>query len=450
MEEDVKQRVNTPWSGISPTQLLVSGYLLILFVGTFLLRLPSATIAGRLSLVDAFFMASSALCVTGLSVVSIGTELTLFGQLIILALVQVGAIGIMTISSLFALLLGRRIGLRNRLVIQEDLNISYLSGAVRLIRSVIGITLIVEFAGAFLLFLRLHTLMPRAKAVYYSMFHSVSAFANAGFDLFGDSLESLGQDWVVLLTIATLFIVGGLGFSVIYEVLHLKESRRFSLHARMVLLSTGTLILGSFLVLFLLESANPQTLEELSFGTKLIQSFFTAVTARTAGFHVIPTASLTHASLFFLLFLMFVGASPSSTGGGIKTTTFVTLLLGVRRTIAGKKDVQVLNRRIDDRLVAKALAITLIAFLWVLFVSFILLIVEDFPLLDSLFEVVSAFGTVGLSMGITAELSSFSRVLLALTMFLGRIGPMTLALAIGKRSANGSYGRLPEEKISLG
>ncbi len=441
----------TAFSTLSPTQFVVLAYAATVSVGAILLRLPLSTVGSGLSWIDALFMAMSAICVTGLSVISIGFELTLFGQLVILTLIQIGALGVMTMSTIFAMLLGRRIGLRDRLFLKEDLNQNNISGIVRLVRYVLGLTFIIEVLGAALLFLFFSSSLTPARAGYFAVFHAISAFANAGFDLFGNSFEGFVTHRPILLVIAALFILGGLGFTVLLELLHYRSIRVVSLHTRIVLLSTVSLILVGWVAVFLLEYANSETLGGLNLVQKIWASFFTAVTPRTAGFNVVPTGNLTTASLFLILFFMFVGASPGSTGGGIKTTTFVSVLLGCWRTITGKTDAEVANRRLSRSQIDRAWAIILLALMWVACVTLVLLVVEGFDIVPTLFEVVSAFGTVGLSLGITADLSTLGKSLLVITMFLGRVGPMTLALALGQRgSRQQSNTRMPEEKISLG
>lgn len=435
---------------MTPAQFLVLAYGLIWAAGTAMLASDAAMVDGRLGLVDATFMAASALCVTGLSVVSIGLDFTVFGQITIALLIQIGALGVMTMSTLFAILLGRRIGLRNRMFLQEDLNQNYVSGVVRLVKYVLLLTLAVEGIGVLLLFVSFAPTMAPGQAAYNAVFHAISAFGNAGFDLFGSSVEGYVGQSLVLLVISSLFILGGLGFSVIIELLQWHRERHMSLHGRIVLWSTALLIASSWAAVLLLEFHNPATLGPLTVSEKLWASLFTAVTPRTAGFNVVPTHGLSMASLFLVMGLMFVGASPGSTGGGIKTTTFVALILGVWTTITGKKDVELGNRRISQDHMLKAWAITFIAAGWVILASMILLITENQEFVAVIFEVISAFGTVGLSLGITEELTDVGRVLLAVTMFMGRLGPMTLALALGQRRHQPAAIRMPEERIGLG
>lgn len=435
---------------LSPAQFLVAAYLLLAAAGAFLLKTPHASVHEPLSAIDAIFMAVSALCVTGLSVVTLAVDLTLFGQLVVLALVQVGALGVMTMSTLFALLLGRKIGLRNRLFLQEDLNQNYVSGVVRLVRKVLGLTLVLELVGAAFLFpLFLRDALP-AQAAYLAVFHSVSAFANAGFDLLGDSLVRYAGAPLLPLVMGGLFVIGGLGFSVLLELWSIRQARRLSIQARVVLVTSAALIVLGWVSLLFLEYGNPVTLGSLNAFQKASAAFFTSITARTAGFNIVPTGALTDASKFLLILLMFIGASPGSTGGGIKTTTFAVLLLGCWRTISGKQEVRIVDRRIPNDQLAKAHAIVILALLWVSGVTLVLLVTEGMPFLDVSFEVMSAFGTVGLSTGITSELSGFGRAALTVSMFLGRLGPMTLALALGQRQVRVPRVRHPEERIALG
>ncbi len=435
---------------ITPAQFLVLVYALMLAIGTVVLGTDNATVGEPLRFIDAVFMAASALCVTGLSVVSIGSEFTLFGQLTVAVLIQIGALGVMTMSTLFAMMLGRRIGLRNRLYLQQDLNHDYLSGIVRLVRYVLFLTILVELVGAGLLFAAFYPAMEGTEAAYHAGFHAISAFGNAGFDLFGNSMEGFVGESFVLAVIAALFFLGGLGFPVLFEIMHSPKEPRVSLHTRVVLWSSALLTLAAWVAVLILEFNNGDTLGPLTLGEKLITSLFTAVTPRTAGFNVVNTAALWPPTLLFVMGLMFVGASPSSTGGGIKTTTFAALLFGVWSTVTGKQDVELGHRRIKQEQMVKAWTIAFLAAAWVLMITMALSISERASLVAITFEVVSAFGTVGLSMGVTEDLSSFGRVLLTVTMFVGRLGPMTLALALGQRSRKMGVTRLPEEPIGLG
>jgi len=435
---------------LSPAQFLVLGYLFVITIGTFLLMLPQAsTTRGSIGFLTALFTATSATCVTGLIVVNTSTAFTVFGQVVIMALIQVGGLGIMTMSTLIALILGKKISLKERILIQEDLNQFKISGLLRLIQYVIALTLTIQGIGAIFLFIRLRYDYSIFRSIYFSIFHAISAFNNAGFDLFGTSLEGYFGDPIINLTIISLIVLGGLGFAVIVELLGWEGKKKFSLQTKLVLTVTGLLTIVSFAIIFVLETGNLNTIADASLGDKIISSFFLSITPRTAGFNTIPTGSLRSTTLFFIVIAMFIGASPGSTGGGIKTTTFGLIVVTAFNKIKNKKDIEFYKRRVDYEVVFKALTIILLALMIVLLMTFILTITEDGQFLEILFEVVSAFGTVGLSTGITGELTSIGRVLIIITMFLGRVGPLTLALALGQKVKHGKY-RYPEEKIMVG
>lgn len=410
---------------------------------------PFATVDGKgLNLLDSLFTATSATCVTGLVVVNTGTTFTMFGQLVIMILIQIGGLGIMTMSTAFALITGRKISLRQRLIIQEDLNQMGISGLLRLIQYILTVTFLIEGIGAALLFSRLIYDYPVGKALFYSIFHAVSAFNNAGFDLFGSSLEGYVGDLVINLTVIALIILGGLGFAVLAE---LYDKRRLtSLHAKMVIMATIFLLGFGCLFFFVLESNNPATMGDLNFGQKLLASLFLAVTPRTAGFNTISVGSLHQSTLFLIMILMFIGASPGSTGGGIKTTTISALFASMWTTVRGKKhDVEIFGRRLGEDIINKSLAIVTLSLVLVLMMTLVLCYTEGFDLLDILFETVSAFGTVGLSTGITPYLSKIGRIFLILTMFVGRVGPLTLAVAMSERKKKAKF-HYPKEKIIVG
>lgn len=436
----------------TPVQTMVIGYGAIILAGTLLLTLPIAsTLEGGLSVVDALFTATSAMAVTGLIVVDTAKDLTTFGQVVILLLIQIGGLGLMTISTFFAVMTGRRIGLKERLTIMTDLGQFYISGMVKLVRKILLMTFAIEGIGALLLFLRFNGSMPLGRAIYFGVFHSISAFCNAGFALFSDNLEGFIGDPLVNLVIAGLFILGGLGFVVISELYNFKHGFRLSLHTKLVLRITLILILVGTVVIFLLEIGNPSTLKDLSMGSKVLAAFFQAVTPRTAGFNTLPMANFRSYTLFFIMILMFIGASPGSTGGGIKTTTFGAIIMEARALILGSEDLEVEGRRLPIITVLNAFVIAFLSISLIAIVLFILLITEDASPLELAFETVSAFGTVGLSTGITPHLGVIGKLALAFTMFSGRLGPMTIALAVGTRMQKRKLRyRYPEEKIMIG
>ncbi|WP_408954443.1 TrkH family potassium uptake protein [Natroniella sp. ANB-PHB2] len=435
---------------LSPAQILSLGYLIIIVVGTGLLSLPIATIQeGGMNVLDALFTATSATAVTGLAVENTAEFFTTFGQVVIMFLIQIGGLGLMTMSTLFAMLVGRKITLKERLIIQEDLDQFKLAGLVKLVKYVVTVALSIEAIGAFLLFLRFVQDMPVGRALYFGIFHSVSAFNNAGFDIFGNSLENFTGDIVVNLVISGLFIIGGIGFAVIAQVYNNRNFKRFSLHTKMVLSISLILIIAGMFVAFTLEYNNPATLGQLTLGEKTLASYFLAVTPRTAGFNTVPTGGLRSATLLFMIILMFIGASPGSTGGGIKTTTFGVLGAVLYARVIGRDEIEVFKRRLDKDDIYNAISIVLIAMLLVLVVTMILNITEQAEFLDLLFEAVSAFGTVGLSTGITGGLSRIGRVLIIITMFAGRVGPLTIIVAIAQRKVKANY-KYAKERILVG
>lgn len=442
---------------LSPAQVLVIGFASLILAGSLLLSLPVASATGQPHrYLDALFTATSAVCVSGLVVVDTGTSFSPFGQLVILALIQTGGLGFMTISTSLALLIGKRIGLRERLLIQEAFNQFNLSGLVRLIRHVLAVTLIFEGTGAILLAMRFMSTMPFAQALYYGVFHSVSAFCNAGFDLFGriygpfSSLSAYVNDWLVNSVVTALIIIGGLGFTVLLDLQNFFRGGRLSLHTRLVITVTVTLIVVGTVMVFLLEFNNPLTLGKLPPSGKVLASFFQAVTPRTAGFNTLDIGKFKEATLFLMIILMFIGASPSSTGGGIKTTTLGSLMVTVWATIRGRKEVELYERRLPMETVFKSLTVALISLSLVILVTLILNVTEKFSFLEILFEVTSAFGTVGLTTGITPFLSDLGRILIMATMFSGRIGLFTIAVALARRmQVEGTY-RYVEEKVIIG
>lgn len=444
---------------ITPARILVSGFALVILAGALLLTLPAATHNGQgLPFLDALFTATSAVCVTGLVVVDTATALTLFGEVIVLLLIQIGGLGFMTFATLFAIILGKKITLKERLLLQEALNQISLEGIVRLAKSVIQISFVIEALGTLILTLRWSFDFGWNKAFYYGLFHAVSAFNNAGFDLFGNfsSLTGYTGDPVINITVMLLIISGGLGFTVIASLNPLREGklrrqRKLSLHTKLVLQVSAILIFLGTVVIFLLEYTNPLTLGPLPWGTKILAALFQAVSPRTAGFNTIDLGAMHETTLLFIVVLMFIGASPGSTGGGIKTTTFSSIIFSVLSTYRSEPYVVIEGRTLPNDIIRKALAVAASAAFLVIFVTFILALTEKATLFPLLFEVTSAFGTVGLSMGVTLILSAFGKAAIILTMFIGRLGPLTLVFFLSQRTA-GSAAQLkyPDERIIIG
>ncbi|WP_410772117.1 TrkH family potassium uptake protein [Fontibacillus sp. BL9] len=425
---------------------------MIILVGALLLMLPiSSTTGESLPFIDAFFTATSATCVTGLVVVDTGTYFSTFGQVVIMLLIQVGGLGFMTMATLFALVFKRKISLKDRLLLQEAMNQNTMEGIVRLIRKVLMYSLIIESGAALLFAIRWSFDMPLGRALYYGIFHGVSMFNNAGFDLFGEyrSLTQYVNDPIVNFVAMFLIVSGGIGFIVLSDLIEFRRRRKLSLHSKVVLSMTTALILVGALVIFVFEFTNSKTLEPLNWSGKIWGSFFQSVTPRTAGANTLDIGGLRQATQFFMIILMFIGASPSSTGGGIKTTTFTILVGAVISMIRGRSDLVLFRYRLAQERIFKAVTITMLALFLVIAVAMVLSTTEDASFLSILFETTSAFGTVGLTMGLTGKLTLIGKIIISFTMFAGRLGPLTLAYALGPKKGKELY-RHPEGKMIIG
>jgi trk system potassium uptake protein len=439
---------------MNPPQFFALGFLVLIGLGTFLLMLPFAT-ADRhhLSFVDALFEATSAVSVTGLVVVDTKATFTLFGQIILLCLIQVGGLGFMTLTVFIALLLRRNISFEERYLVKESLNQDSYQGIVRMVRFVIVFAVICELIGTVILGLHWGDQFGYPKSFYYGLFHSISAFNNAGFDIMGDfsSMTSFTGDIVVNLTLTMLLILGGVGFIVIADLFQkLKTKKRITLHTKVVLWMTAILIIAGTAAIFVLEYSNAATIGNLSFKDKLLASYFHGVVPRTAGFNSLNTGDLTLGSQLVTMALMFIGGGTGGTAGGIKVTTFAILLLAVWALIKGRQEVNMSNRRLPLDLVFRAFSITTYAVLLVSVFVFLLSITETGNELNIIaFEVLSAFGTVGMSLGLTTELTEPGKLLLSILMFMGRVGPITIAFALAFRTKNTAV-RNPEERIIIG
>ncbi len=435
---------------VSPAETILLGFAAIIVVGGVLLSLPVAAADGRATpVLDALFTATSATCVTGLVVVDTATHWSLFGQLVILTLIQVGGFGYMTTAMLLALLVGRRIGLRERMVLAESYNLYAIGGVVRFTRTVILVTLAIEGTGAVLLALRW---MPDAgigRGIYWGLFHAVSAFNNAGFDVMGNfrSLTRYATDVPVNVVVGVLIVLGGLGFGVLAN---LRDGlRRLTLHTRLVLSTSALLILAGALGILLFEATNPQTLGPLGWPAKMLAALFQSVTPRTAGFHTVAIGGMRDGTLMLIVVLMFIGASPGGTGGGIKTTTFIAPLAVILALLRGSPEPVLFRRRLPAFVIYKALTIALLAVAFVVIMAIALTWSEGVAFLPALFEIVSGFGTVGLSTGITPTLSAVGKLLVIVTVYAGRVGLLTLAFALTRRQRKPRFS-YPEEPIYVG
>jgi trk system potassium uptake protein len=456
MDTETKRarRLDKPikWIKINPAQTLSLGFLCLIAIGTLLLMIPFATKdRHHLSFIDALFEATSAVCVTGLVVVDTETTFTLFGQTVLMVLIQVGGLGFMTFGIIIALFLGKNIGLKGRLMIQESLNQLSIEGMVRLVKFVVGFTFLIEAIGAVILSIRFLNDFDIPKAIYYGIFHSISAFNNAGFDLMGEfrSLTGYLGDSTIIMTLSSLLIIGGIGYTVILDILKKKSLRKLSLHTKLVLLMTLILNVVATILIFTLEYNNPGTLGGLSLKDKILGAYFHGVVPRTAGFNSLNMPELTLSSQFVTMLLMFIGGGSGGTAGGIKVTTFVIMILAVWSVIRGRDEVNIMRRRIPKDLIFRAFSITVYSTGVVFLILFILTITEKAPLNILMFEVISAFGTVGMSMGLTPDLSEVGKVVIAILMFIGRVGPLTLAFALAKGNKKVPI-KYVEEKIMIG
>lgn len=436
---------------LSPYQILTISFSSLILCGAFLLMLPISSQNGdSLSFIDALFTATSAVCVTGLIVVDTGTYFSTFGQTIIIILIQIGGFGIMTITTVLAVLIGRRIQLRSRLVAQESLNQLTLGGIVKLIKMLVKTTLAIEFIGGILLSLCLYPDYG-FKGIYMAFWHSISAFCNAGFDIFGGTnIFHYNNNPLFCLTIAFLIIIGGIGYNVTEEILTKHNWKKFSLHTKVVLTATVILLVVGTVVLFILEYGNTDTIGNWDLGHKALGAFFLSATSRTAGYTLMDTGALHESSLFFIIILMFFGASPGSTGGGIKTTTIAIIVSTVNSIIRGKDDVLLFSRRIEYDLIIKSLTIFYIAASFVVVATMYLCLTEDFSFIRILFEVTSALATVGLSTGITPEMTIYGKFVLILLMLIGRVGVLTFLMAIAMRNKKKPHIGYPSERIGVG
>jgi trk system potassium uptake protein TrkH len=438
--------------GPSPITLIY-GFAAIIAVGTILLILPISSKTGQLtSPVNALFTATSAVCVTGLVVMDTGTYWSSFGQVVLLILFQVGGFGFMTSATILLLAMGRRVGLRERLLTGESMGMTTPGGIVRIVKRAAMFTLLVEGAGTIILFLRFLTEGTSAGlALWRAVFHAVSAFNNAGFDILGDfkSLLAYQGDSTVLLTMAVLIILGGIGYMVVDDVVKNRNFGRLSTDSKMVLVTTLSLLTLGTIFILLAEFSNPATLGVLSFPEKLLVSFFQSVTPRTAGFTAIDISKIIGPSLFFIMFLMFVGGASGSTAGGIKVNTLGILISVVLSSIRGNEHPGAFGREFIPRNVYRALALVTFYLGLVAAVVLALSITEKFGSVNLLFETFSALGTVGLTTGITPELSVAGRLIIAAAMFAGRLGPLTFVSVLTARQQPIKY-RYPKDIIRIG
>jgi trk system potassium uptake protein len=419
-------------------------------LGTLLLKLPTST-DGGISWVDAFFVSVSAVSVTGLATVPFPGAFTTFGIVVVMLLVQVGGLGVMTFTTLGAVLIGQRVGFRNLLTVREELgSTDSPRNTFRLIGQIAGITLLVEAAGAVVLAAGfIGSGIGYGQGLFQGVFHAIAAFCNAGFVALPDGdLTSYAGAPSVNLTLVALIVLGGLGFPVLVNLYHYRQMRRLALHSKLVLFTSATLVLIGVLSVAFLEWTNPATLGGEPTATRLWESLFQGVTPRTAGFSTVDYAQMRESTLFLQIVLMFIGTAPASTGGGVKVTTLALLVLLLLAQVRGQEDVSAFGRRISRQLIQKVLVVLSISALVVSLATLAIMISDGLRLVPAIFEVTSAFGTVGLSMQVSQELSTFAKLVIIGVMFFGRVGPITLVLALAARKPRGYI--YPQEDIAIG
>ncbi|MDD5037736.1 MAG: TrkH family potassium uptake protein [Dehalococcoidales bacterium] len=445
--------ISSPKAGGSSWSTLIYGFAGIIAVGTILLMLPISSKTGQItSPINALFTATSAVCVTGLVVVDTGTYWSSFGQVVVLILFQIGGFGFMTSATVLFLIMGRRIGLRERLLIGESVGMARPGGVVRIVKRMAIFTLMMEGIGAIILFLRFLTEgTPAGLASWKAVFHAISAFNNAGFEIFGNfrSLLDYQRDPAVLLTIAALFIIGGIGYIVVDDMLARRSFNRLSTDSKIVLVTSLSLLISGTIFILFAEFSNPATLGVLSFPQKLLVSFFQSATPRTAGFTAIDMGKLIVPSLFYTMFLMFVGGAAGSTAGGVKVNTFGVLMSTVWSSVRGREHTEAFGREFTAVNVFRALALVVLYLGLVAIVVLALSITEKFEFVNLLFETFSALSTVGLTTGITPELSVAGRLIITATMFVGRLGHLTFVSFLTERQRPAKY-RYPKDIVRIG
>lgn len=445
--------------------IILNGFLVALLVGTILLMLPVSSASGNgTDFITALFTATTSLCVTGLVVVPTYAYWSIFGKVIILILIQLGGLGIISFTIGFLIIIGKKISLKERKMIQESYNLDSAQGVLKILRKIFGITVKIEGIGAILYSIQFIPEYGIVKGICYSVFHSVSAFCNAGIDIIGnDSLVKYHGNVLVNFTTVMLIICGGIGFivwldigGIISEIRNKKLSpnkfiERMKLHTKLVLITTAILVGGGFLFILLFEYNNPDTLGNMTFGNKCLAALFEAVTLRTAGFITVPQAGFRDGTFMIMCGLMIVGGSPFGTAGGIKTTTLALIFLLTWSTIKGKEDIEVCRRRINKQNVRSAVAIETIVLSILAVAIMALSFTEDAPLKVITFEAVSALGTVGLSMDFTASLTAIGKLIIIVLMFFGRVGPITIAMAMaGRARKDRKITNYPEKRVMIG
>ena len=455
----IRLRIRTFFSRrFSPARIFVLSFAAVILAGGILLKFPFSASTGHLRFVDALFTSTSAVCVTGLVVIDVGKDLSTLGQVITIFLFQIGGLGIITFSTVFFVLMGRGLSFKGREIVQSTFLHTPTRDFITILKSVLWFTFVTESIGTLFLFFRFSSDFPLGTAFYHAVYNAISAFNNCGYSLFSDNLMGYRGDLIVNLTIMGLIVHGGIGFIVQYEVLSRFRGlqKKLSVHSKIVIITTAILILSGAFLFYLFERNH--IIKEAPVLNKILVSFFQSVTPRTAGFNTVDIGALTNATILLMLVLMFIGASPGSTGGGVKTTSAALLIMLMWNRLKGNLDVNVFNRTMPREIVSRSVSIIFASAFSIAIITSVLLIagLGKLPPAESrhffveyLFDTVSAFGTVGLSMGITPKLNDVQKYALILMMFAGRVGPLTLAFSLS-RSTGGRSVTYAEEGVMVG
>ncbi len=437
---------------LSHSQILAGGFFIIILIGAIILNMQFSSSKGEnIGFLDALFTATSSVCVTGLIVADTGTYWSNFGKLVIMVLIQIGGLGFMTIGTLGVLISGEKLSYSNKLLIQDSLSHEKTSGIIKFCKRIVLVSLFIEFVGAICLSFAFVPEFGLVKGLWYGIFHSVTAFCNAGFDIMGNfsSLTSYFNNPIVNITIMLLIILGGLGFSTIFDINRKRAFKKFRLNTKIILITTAILIVIPTFLFFIFEMNNPKTLGNMNLGEKILASLFQVVSPRTAGYNTIELSQMYDSTKFLTIILMFIGGAPASTAGGLKITTFAIIIISVYCLFKQRSEIEVFGRTIPFKNLNKALVSLVIGFTLIITGTMIILSNSDFDFLTVLYEVTSAYATVGLTLGITTKLNAVCKITLIILMFMGRVGSLTVLYSFIKTDSKKKY-KYPKEEINIG
>ena len=437
---------------LSHSQILAGGFFIIILIGAIILNMQFSSSKGEnIGFLDALFTATSSVCVTGLIVADTGTYWSNFGKLVIMVLIQIGGLGFMTIGTLGVLISGEKLSYSNKLLIQDSLSHEKTSGIIKFCKRIVLVSLFIEFVGAICLSFAFVPEFGLVKGLWYGIFHSVTAFCNAGFDIMGNfsSLTSYFNNPIVNITIMLLIILGGLGFSTIFDINRKRAFKKFRLNTKIILITTAILIVIPTFLFFIFEMNNPKTLGNMNLGEKILASLFQVVSPRTAGYNTIELSQMYDSTKFLTIILMFIGGAPASTAGGLKITTFAIIIISVYCLFKQRSEIEVFGRTIPFKNLNKALVSLVIGFTLIITGTMIILSNSDFDFLTVLYEVTSAYATVGLTLGITTKLNAVCKITLIILMFMGRVGSLTVLYSFIKTDSKKKY-KYPNEEINIG